>query len=149
MLKPYHGEAKTERTTLPPLPVVMRDGEEEFEVESVVSYRRHRGKPQYLIKWLRWPLSESTWENEKDLTHCDSALKHFHEEAGRVVPWDFPSIATPLIDRSLNSTLPFYDYPLPSSLYSSPMSPLIQRIDPCCLVLRANYAPLEGCDYYL
>jgi hypothetical protein len=21
--------------------------------------------------------------NEKDLTHCDSALKHFHEEAGR------------------------------------------------------------------
>ena len=83
MLKPYHGDAKTERTTLPPLPVVMRDGEEEFEVESVVSYRRHRGKPQYLIKWLGWPLSESTWENEKDLTHCDSALKHFHEEAGR------------------------------------------------------------------
>ena len=83
MLKPYHGDAKTERTTLPPLPVVMRDGEEEFEVESVVSYRQHRGKPQYLIKWLGWPLSESTWENEKDLTHCDSALKHFHEEAGR------------------------------------------------------------------
>ena len=83
MLKPYHGDAKTERTTLPPLPVVMRDGEEEFEVESVVSYRRHRGKPQYLIKWLGWPLSESTWENEKDLTHCDSTLKHFHEEAGR------------------------------------------------------------------
>jgi hypothetical protein len=52
MLKPYHGDAKTERTTLSPLPVVMRDGEEEFQVESVVSYRRHRGKPQYLIKWL-------------------------------------------------------------------------------------------------
>jgi hypothetical protein len=26
MLKPYHGDAKTERTTLPPLPVVVRDG---------------------------------------------------------------------------------------------------------------------------
>jgi hypothetical protein len=69
MLKPYHSDAKTERTTLPPLPVVMRDGEEEFEVASVVSYRRHRGKPQYLIKWLWWPLSEPTWEKEKDLTH--------------------------------------------------------------------------------
>jgi hypothetical protein len=41
ILKPYHGDAKTERNTLPPLHIVMRDGEEEFEVESVVSYRRH------------------------------------------------------------------------------------------------------------
>jgi Chromo (CHRromatin Organisation MOdifier) domain len=65
MLKPYNGDAKTESTTLPPLLVVMRDGEEEFEVESVVSYRRHRDKPQYLIKWLGWPLSESTWEMKK------------------------------------------------------------------------------------
>jgi chromobox protein 5 len=61
----------------------MRDGEEEFEVESVVRYRRHRGKLQYLIKWLGWPLSESTWDNENDLNHCNSALKHFHVEAGR------------------------------------------------------------------
>jgi hypothetical protein len=28
MLTVYHGDAKTDRTTLPPLPVVMRDGEE-------------------------------------------------------------------------------------------------------------------------
>jgi hypothetical protein len=33
MLKPYHGDANTERATLPPLPVVMQDGEEKFEVE--------------------------------------------------------------------------------------------------------------------
>jgi uncharacterized membrane protein len=29
------------------------------------------------------------------------------------------------------------------------MSPLILIIEPCCLVLTANYAPLEGCDYCL
>jgi hypothetical protein len=29
MLKPYHGDANTERATLP-LPVIMQDGEEEF-----------------------------------------------------------------------------------------------------------------------
>jgi hypothetical protein len=40
MLKPYHGDANTERANLPPLPVVMRDGEEEFEVESIISHRR-------------------------------------------------------------------------------------------------------------
>jgi hypothetical protein len=28
MLNPYHNDAKTERTSLPPLPVFMRDGEE-------------------------------------------------------------------------------------------------------------------------
>jgi Chromo (CHRromatin Organisation MOdifier) domain len=83
MLKPYHGDANTERATLSPLPVVMQDGEEEFEVESIISHRRKRGKSQYLVEWLGWPLSESTWEDEKQLTHCDSALKHFHDEAGR------------------------------------------------------------------
>jgi hypothetical protein len=41
MMKPCHGDAKTERNTLTLLPVDMRDTEEEFEVESVVSYRRH------------------------------------------------------------------------------------------------------------
>jgi hypothetical protein len=65
MLKPYHGDAKTERTTLPPLPVVMQDGEEEFGVEIVVSVRRQRGKPKYLIKWLIWLVSEAAWEDEK------------------------------------------------------------------------------------
>jgi Chromo (CHRromatin Organisation MOdifier) domain len=83
MLKPYHVDANTEPSTLPPLPVVMQDGEEEFEVESIISHRRQRSKSQYLVKWLDWPLSDSTWEDEKQLTHCDSALRHFHEEAGR------------------------------------------------------------------
>jgi Chromo (CHRromatin Organisation MOdifier) domain len=83
VLKPYHGDANTERATLPPLPVVMQDGEEEFEVETTISHRRQRDKSQYLVKWLGWPLSESTRQDEKQLTHCDSALRHFHEEAGR------------------------------------------------------------------
>jgi hypothetical protein len=47
MLKPYHDDANTERATLPPLPVVMQDGEEEFEVESIISHRRQRGKSQF------------------------------------------------------------------------------------------------------
>jgi Chromo (CHRromatin Organisation MOdifier) domain len=83
MLKPYHDDANTERATLPPLLVVMEDVEEEFEVESISSHLRRRSKSQYLVKWLGWLLSESTWEDEKQSTHCDSALKHFHEEAGR------------------------------------------------------------------
>jgi hypothetical protein len=57
VLKPYHGDANAERMTLPLLPVVMQGGVEEFEVESIISHRRQRGKSQYLVKWLGWPLS--------------------------------------------------------------------------------------------
>jgi hypothetical protein len=57
MLKPYHGDENTERETLPPLPVVMQDDEEEFGEEYIISHRRQRGKSQYLVKRLGWPLS--------------------------------------------------------------------------------------------
>ena len=80
MLKPYHGDSSSKRSTLPPLPVILQNGEEEFEAESIISYRRQRGKPQFLVKWLGWQLTELTWEDEKQFTHCDYALKHFHEE---------------------------------------------------------------------
>jgi hypothetical protein len=83
MLKPYYGDANTERATLPPLPEIMEDVEQVFELESIIIHRRQRDKSQYMVKWLGWPLLESKWEEEKQLTHCDSALKHFHEEAGR------------------------------------------------------------------
>jgi hypothetical protein len=43
MLKPYHVDANTEQATLPPLPVIMQEREEEFEVESIISHRRQRG----------------------------------------------------------------------------------------------------------
>jgi hypothetical protein len=32
MMKPYHGDENTKRATLPPLPLAMQDGEEEFEI---------------------------------------------------------------------------------------------------------------------
>jgi hypothetical protein len=52
MLKPYHCDENTESATLPPLPVVMQDGEEEFEMEYIISHRRQLGKSEYLVKWL-------------------------------------------------------------------------------------------------
>jgi hypothetical protein len=58
MLKPYHGDANTERATLPPFPVIMQDGEEEFEVKYIISHRRQRGLFQYLVKWLGFPLNQ-------------------------------------------------------------------------------------------
>jgi hypothetical protein len=95
------------------------------------------------------PLLPQAQRAELQVVEALARANSIEARVSLVVPWDLPGISTPLIDGSLNSTLPFYDNLLPSSLYSSPMSPLLQRIDPCCLFLRANYAPLEGCDYYL
>jgi hypothetical protein len=50
MLKQYHGDANTERSTLPLFPVKMQDGKEEFEVEYIISHWRQRGKSLYLVK---------------------------------------------------------------------------------------------------
>jgi hypothetical protein len=39
--------SSTERATLPPLPVIIHDAEEDFEAESIIGHRRQRGKYQY------------------------------------------------------------------------------------------------------
>jgi hypothetical protein len=83
MLKPILEDSTNWRVAPVPLPVVMADGTEEYEVERIISQRHQRGRTQYLVKWLDFPISESTWEEESSLTHCDFALKDFQEKARR------------------------------------------------------------------
>jgi hypothetical protein len=83
MLKPYFEDSTSWRDAPSPLPIIMADGTEEFEVERIISHRRRRGRSQYLVKWAGCALSESTWEDESQLMHCAYALRSFHKEAGR------------------------------------------------------------------
>jgi hypothetical protein len=54
------------------------DGEEEYEVESILKSRRYgRGcKVQYLIKWRGYADSDNEWVNWDDV-HADKALEEF------------------------------------------------------------------------
>jgi hypothetical protein len=49
LLRPYHPDTAFERTPVAPPPIQFPDGHTKYEVEKLVRYRLHRGKPQYLV----------------------------------------------------------------------------------------------------
>src|SRR6266404_3338284 len=81
LLTPYHETtAHSPNFTRPP-PVLI-DGEEEYEVERIVTHRQFgRSKQlQYLIKWKGYPESDNTWE-PADQVHAPDLIKHYHSAA--------------------------------------------------------------------
>jgi len=74
--EPYY-EDHFERIKEPPPPIIIND-EEEYEVEEILDKRKHYGKIQYLIKWKGYPLSEASWEPEKNL-NCPDLIKKFNK----------------------------------------------------------------------
>jgi hypothetical protein len=67
-----------------PLPVVIVDGEEYFEVESLVAKRQIRkGRKskivQYLVKWEGYDMSESTWQTEDDLVNVPEMIQEYEQ----------------------------------------------------------------------
>jgi hypothetical protein len=64
--------------TRPPPDLI--DGEEEYEVESILKSRRYgRGrKVQYLVKWKGYTDSDNEWVNWDDM-HADEALNEFRQ----------------------------------------------------------------------
>src|ERR1700730_14143550 len=57
------------------------DGEEEYEVERIISHRRHgRARTlQYLVKWKGYPESDNTWEPATQI-HAPDLLKAYHRK---------------------------------------------------------------------
>ena len=56
------------------------DGVEEYEVEKVLDVKRKgRGrKLHYLVKWLGFPMSDSTWEPPFSLINAPEAIADFY-----------------------------------------------------------------------
>jgi hypothetical protein len=76
----FHGPNYTR-----PPPDLIND-EEEYEVEQVLSSRRHgRGrKVQYLVKWKGYPDSDNEWVNWDDM-HAEQALEDFRKQNPRAI----------------------------------------------------------------
>ena len=83
LLTPYH-QNQTYGEAYPQPPPDLIEGEEEYEVEEIVSDRRHgRSRShQYLIKWKGYPPSENSWVNAKDV-HAPELVNEFHESQSR------------------------------------------------------------------
>jgi transposase InsO family protein len=63
----------------PPEPVVVQ-GEEEYEVDSIIDSRVYRHQLQYLVCWKGYGEGENTWEPAKNLSHAKKAIAKFHKE---------------------------------------------------------------------
>ena len=51
-----------------------------FEIEKIITCKLYKNKKYYLIKWLCYPISESTWEPKSSLNHLNSLLDKFESE---------------------------------------------------------------------
>ena len=67
----FHG---TIETRLPPNLV---NGQQEYEVEAILTHRHYRGKYQYLVKWKGYDSSENTWEPDQNLTNMEELLNNY------------------------------------------------------------------------
>ena len=68
---PYPGQVS------PPPSAVIVDGEEEWEVETILDSRLHYNRLQYLIKWKGY--SAHTWQTPTDLENSSYLVGQFHQ----------------------------------------------------------------------
>ncbi|XP_053204488.1 M-phase phosphoprotein 8-like isoform X2 [Panonychus citri] len=58
-------------------------GHEEYAVEAIKSKKIIDGVTYYLVKWLGWPLEESTWEPEANCEKCENLIQEYEDEQQR------------------------------------------------------------------
>ncbi|KAG8701538.1 hypothetical protein FRC09_005297 [Ceratobasidium sp. 395] len=63
-----------EREPVPLPPIITPEGEEEFEVETVLNSKKVRGVVKYLIKWKGYGPADNTWEPYEHLVNAKDAL---------------------------------------------------------------------------
>jgi hypothetical protein len=100
LLKPYietevHGENFSR-----PIPDIL-DGEQVYNVETILKHRRRGRSYQYLIKWEGYPISEALWEPEMAFSNDGDLLslyEKWHHYEMHSILWNVPK------DRENNST---------------------------------------------
>ena len=77
LLKKYN-ESEDFPRNIPPPPVVIPDTNTvEYEVEAILDKKIVRRRPQYLVKWLGYPLHNAIWKPLENLTNVQQKLKVF------------------------------------------------------------------------
>ena len=51
-----------------------------YEVEKIINCKTYHNKKYYLIKWLCYPINESTWEPKSNLKHLNYMIQDFDDE---------------------------------------------------------------------
>jgi transposase InsO family protein len=56
------------------------DGQDEWEVEKIITHRGKGQRIEYLVKWLGYPDSENTWEPVAHLKNCRQLLAQYQQQ---------------------------------------------------------------------
>ena len=76
LLRPYI-ENKTHGGNFPrPIPELI-EGEEVYEVDSIIKHRQRGQGYQYYIEWKGYPITEATWENETAFSNDGDMLEQY------------------------------------------------------------------------
>jgi len=82
-LTPWKGNDVNGILLPPPEPVVLEDGELEYEVEeilnSAISGRAPNKFTKYRVKWKGYDASHNTWEPESNLEGARELIEEFHQ----------------------------------------------------------------------
>ncbi|CAI5459296.1 unnamed protein product [Closterium sp. Yama58-4] len=84
LLKPYKDpNQQFQGRQLPPPPPVLVQDEPEYEIERVLTHRRHGGKTlEFLIRWKGYDPTEDSWVAEVDMGNARRALKDYLVKQG-------------------------------------------------------------------
>ena len=61
-----------------PLPELL-EGEEVYEVETILKHRRRGRGYQYYVKWKGYPITEATWESETAFLDDGNMLQNYKD----------------------------------------------------------------------
>ena len=75
LLEPYTAPPDGNPPAPPPVEV---QGEEEYQVESILDSRRRGGQVQYLVRWQGYSPEHDGWEPASHLHHAAAHTKEFH-----------------------------------------------------------------------
>ena len=80
LLRPYDDDPITEcqECHLPPLPLIICDGVEEYEVEKILDSRIFCGKVEYLVCWKGYGVEEDEWQPSRDIQGSKQLVTEFH-----------------------------------------------------------------------
>jgi transposase InsO family protein len=83
LLEPWH-DRDDDGMAAERMPIALEvDGEEEYEVEKILSARGRKGAQQYLVKWKGYPENYDQWEPEENLQNAEELVREYWTSAKR------------------------------------------------------------------
>ena len=78
VLRKHHPDSITGRLPPTPTPVVL-EGEEEWEVDSILDCKLKGKRHLYLVSWKNFGPAENSWEPIENLSNCKTLVDDFNK----------------------------------------------------------------------